>query len=210
MRIECDFIRTSSPEKHVARVGPMYRCVAHGACLVFGGLVVVGPGGPLRREGMTLQAQQVHLAHPQEARVGRTVGGVTTATAFRLDRYMLKNEGSLFVRMATGTNRIPCRHSPHLANGGRAMDVVAVAALDETFVYSMVIRLREVSLGGNMTSVAEIGLCLNEEVLRFFGVVRRVAVQAANIVARMRRCGEVALLVLFAVTTQAAGAGVLP
>jgi hypothetical protein len=81
------------------------------------------------------------------------------------------------------------------------MDVVAVAALDETFVYSMVIRFREIGLGGHMTSIAKLGLCLNEEVLRLFGVVRRVAVQAANIVARVRRRGEVPLLVLFTVAT---------
>jgi hypothetical protein len=89
------------------------------------------------------------------------------------------------------------------------MDVVAVAALDETFVYSMVIRFRESGLGGHMTSIAKLGLSLNEEVLRLFGVVRRVAVQAANIVARVRRRGEVPLLMLFTVTTQATGVGIL-
>ena len=121
---------------------------------------------------MALQAQQVHLAHPQIARVGRTVRRVTTATALRLDRYMLINERSLLVGMAFGTNRVPGRQSPHLPNGGRAMDVVAVATLDEAFVYSMMIRFREIGLRGDMTSIAELGLCLNEEVLRLFGVMR--------------------------------------
>jgi hypothetical protein len=52
------------------------------------------------------------------------------------------------------------------------MNVVAVAALNKTLVHSMVIRLREIGLRGDMTSIAELGLCLNEEVLRLFGVVR--------------------------------------
>jgi hypothetical protein len=81
------------------------------------------------------------------------------------------------------------------------MDVVAVAALDETFVDAMMIWLREISFGGDMTSIAEFGLCLSEKVLRLFGVVLRVTVEAANIVARVRRCREVSLLVLFTVTT---------
>ncbi len=89
------------------------------------------------------------------------------------------------------------------------MNVVAVAALDQAFVHSMVVRLREVGLRGCMTSVAEIRLCSNQEMLRFFGVMRRVAIQAPNIVARVRRRGEVPLLMFFAVATQATGIGIL-
>ena len=150
----------------------MYRRVAHGARLVLFGLVMSRSGWPLRREGMALQAQQVYLAHPQIARVRRTVRRVATAAAFRLDRHMLINERSLLVGMAFGTNRVPGRQGPHLTNGGCAMNVVAVAALNKTLVHSMVIWLREISLRGDMTSIAELGLCLNEEVLRLFGVVR--------------------------------------
>ena len=86
------------------------------------------------------------------------MGHVTTAAALRLHRYMFKNKRPLLVGMALDTNRVPTRHGPHLAEGGRAVDVVAVAALDEAFVYAMVIRLREVGLRGDMTSVAEFGL----------------------------------------------------
>ena len=110
--------------------------------------------GTLDREGVTLQAQQVHLAHAQEAWIGRPMGHVTTATSFRLHRYMLINKRSLFVGVALDTNRVPTRQGPHLAEGGGAVDVVAVAALDEAFVYSMVIRLSKVGLGSDMTSIA--------------------------------------------------------
>jgi hypothetical protein len=89
------------------------------------------------------------------------------------------------------------------------MDIMAVAALDQAFVHSMVIRLREVGLRGCMTSVAEGGLCPNEEMLRFFGMMRRVAVQAPNIVARVRRPREVPLFMFCTVATQATGIGIL-
>jgi hypothetical protein len=99
---------------------------------------------------------------------------------------MFINERSLFVGVALDANRVPARHGPHLTESGSAVDVMAVAALDKAFVYSMVIRLREVGLRVYMTSVTEVGLCSNEEMLRLFGVMRRVAVQASNIVVRVR------------------------
>jgi hypothetical protein len=86
---------------------------------------------------------------------------------------------------------------------------MAVAAVDQAFVYSMVIRLREVGLRGCMTSVAEAGLCTNEEMLRFFGVMWRVAIKAPNIVARVSRRGEMPLLVFCPVAAQATGIGIL-
>ena len=129
------------------------------------------------------------------------MGRVTTAAALGLHRYVLIDEWALLVGVALHADRVPTGHGPQLSQGGRAMDIVAVAALDQTFIYSMVIGLREVGLRGCMTSVTEVGLCTNEEMLRFFGVVGRVAVQAANIVARVRRCREVPLLVLFTVAT---------
>ena len=83
---------------------------------------------------------------------------MTTAAALSLDRYVLIDERSLLVSMAFATNRVPGRQGTHLMNGGRAMDVVAVAALDETFVDSMMIRLSEVGFGSCMTPVTELGL----------------------------------------------------
>jgi hypothetical protein len=128
-------------------------------------------GGALHRERMALQAEQVHLAHTQVARIGRTVGSVATATALCLHRHVLVNKRSLFFGMALDTNRVPTGQGPRLAEGGRAVDVVAVTALDEAFVYPVVIRLREVGLRGCMTSVAETGLCSDEEVFLLLGVV---------------------------------------
>ena len=89
------------------------------------------------------------------------MGGVTTATALSLDRYVFINEWSLLVGVALDANRVPGRHGSYLAEGGCAMNVMAVAALDETFFDSMMKRLGEVGFGSRMTSVAEIGLCLN-------------------------------------------------
>jgi hypothetical protein len=118
-------------------------------------------GRTLNRERVALQAEQVHLAHAQVARIGRPVRRVATATAFRLHRHMLIHKRSLFIGMALDTNCVPARQGSHLAESRRAVDIVAVAALNEAFVYSVVIRLRKVGLRGGMTSVAKSGLCSN-------------------------------------------------
>jgi len=137
----------------------MDRCVAHCARLIFGGLIVGRPRRTLSRKCVTLQAQQIHLAHAQVTWIGGAVGTVTTAAALSLHRHMFIDKGALLVGVALGTNRVAARQCPCLAEGGSAVNIVAVAALDQAFVHSMVIRLREVGFRGGMTSIAETGLC---------------------------------------------------
>ena len=108
---------------------------------------------------MALQAQQVHLAHAQETRVGGAVGRMTTGAAFRLHRHMLIHKRAVRVGMALDANGVSAGQGPDLAEGGGAVNVVAVAALNQAFVYAMVIRLGKLSFGGSMTSVAEVGSC---------------------------------------------------
>ena len=109
----------------------MYRRVAHRARLILCGLIMRRARGPLRRERMTLQAQEIDLAYPQIARVGRSVWRVTTVAALSLHRYMFKNERALLVGVTLDTNRVPAGHGPHLPKCARTMDVMAVAALDQ-------------------------------------------------------------------------------
>ena len=88
--------------------------VAHRARLVFGGLVMGRSRRPLSGECVTLQAQQIHLAHAQKTRIGRAMGRVTTAAALSLHRYMLKDERPLLVGVAFDTNRVPGRQGSAL------------------------------------------------------------------------------------------------
>lgn len=57
-------------EKHITGIGTVDGDVAHGARLVFRGLVMRRPLRSLHRETMALQAHQVDLAHAQKARIG--------------------------------------------------------------------------------------------------------------------------------------------
>lgn len=82
--------------------------------------------------------------------------GVATGAALGLDRYVLIDEGTLFFCVALYANRISARHRPYLPQGRGPVHIVAITALNQAFVYSMVIGSREVSLGGHMTPVAQI------------------------------------------------------
>lgn len=177
--------------------------MAHRARLIFRCLVMSRPLGPLHREGVTLQAQQVYLADSQVARIIRSVRCVTTRTALGFHRHMLVHEWSLFFGVAFHADCVASRDRSHLTYGGCAVYVVAIAAEQKAFVDAVMVGSGEISFCRHMAAVAKVRLSFCQEVVRFFGIVRRMAVQAAHVVAGMRRRREVPLLNFAPVTTQA-------
>jgi hypothetical protein len=173
-------------------------------------LFVCRTDGLLHRERMALQAQQVDLAHPQKARIGRTVHRVATAAAFGFYGDVFVGERAALVGVAFEAHRIASRQSPHLPNCRRAVDIVAVTALHQTFIHTMVIGLCEISFGRGVAPIAEIRLGLHEQKLPFGRVVRRVAIHATHVIAGVCRAGKVSLFVFLAMATETAGIGFLP
>jgi hypothetical protein len=70
--------------------------------------------------------------------------------------------------------------------------------------------LGEIGLGCGVASVTKFRLSLGEQPLRFLGVMRRMTIQTADVVAGMGRATEVGLAGAVAVTAQATSAGLLP
>jgi len=176
-------VMTSSLKEHIAGVRAVDRHVAHGACLVLGRLVVRWPGWTNYREGVTLQAQQVHLAYPQQARVGRPVRGVAAHAALGLHRNMLEHEWPLLIGVASVTDRVAAGQGFHLPQGRGAVYVVAVIAPDQAFFHPMVVRLGKIRFLRNVAAVAQLRLSLHQQVLGFLGLVRRMAIQATHVIA---------------------------
>ena len=85
-----------------------------GACLVLGRQVVRGARRTLPREGMALQAQEIHLHNTEKTRIGGTVRRVATRTAFGLYRDVFVDEGALFIYVALVTNGVSTGQSPDL------------------------------------------------------------------------------------------------
>jgi len=184
--------------------------VAHGASLIFGRLVVYRTDGTRGREGMALQAQHVDQADLEQTRICRTVGSVATAAALGLHRHMLVYERSLLVDMALRTSGVSASQGLHLPNRARAVGVMAVTALHQTFIYAMVVRLGKIRLGRSMASVTQLRLALHHQVLLLLRVMRRVAIKTPDVTAGVRRFREMGLRMSLAVATQTAGTAGLP
>jgi len=170
--------------------------VTHCASLILGCLVMRWPIGSLRGERVALQAQQIHLADPEQTRVCRAMGSVATAAALRFYRHMLVYKWSSGIGVALGAGGVSAGQSFHLPQRGGAMRVMAVTALNQALIDSVVIGLGKIGLGRRMAAVALFRLFLNQQVLGTFGVVRRMTVKATHIIAGVRGTGEVPLFVL--------------
>lgn len=83
------------------------------------------------------------------------------------------------------------------------MYVMAVGAEQKAFINAVVIGSGKIRFCRHVTAVAKTWLRLCQQMIGFFGVVRRVTVQASNIIAGVRRRREVPLLQPVPVTTQA-------
>src|SRR5208282_734039 len=126
---------------------------------------------------------------------------MATAAAFGLHRHMLVDERSLLIGMALVANRIAARQSPQLPYGGCPMRVMAVTALNYSLIDAVVIRLGEIRFRRGMAAVAELRRALDQQVFTFFGVMGRMAVQAAHVTAGMSRFPEMRLRMTVAVAS---------
>jgi len=121
---------------------------------------------------MALQAKQIDVAELQHVRIWSAVSQMAGLTSVDLHRLVFENKRPLFVRVALEADRILCGRSPHLMRLYCAMHVVAIAALDQPLVHSMMERHVELGLLLEMAPVAKFGLGLYEQKIRFFAVVR--------------------------------------
>jgi len=79
------------------------------------------------------------------------------------------------------------------------MWVVAVHALHQALVDTVVIRFGEICFGRCVAAVTQLGLVLGQQELFALGVMRRVAVETSDIATGVGGFGEMRLLVSFAV-----------
>jgi len=82
------------------------------------------------------------------------------------------------------------------------MNIVAIAASDQSFLDPMVIGFSEIRFGRRVAAVAEIRLGPHQQMLGFVCVMGRVAVQASDTATSVHRRRKMPLLVLVAMATQ--------
>lgn len=123
--------------------------MAKRACLEETGLVVERRGAGRTaetRSRVALQTEQIDIAYLQHVRVRPAMNGVAGLAAIRFDGRVLEDKWALLVRVALETDAILGRGHPHLLRPNRTVRVVAVAALNESLVDTMVEGHREFSL----------------------------------------------------------------
>lgn len=179
--------------------------VTHCASLILGCLVMRWPIGPLRGKRMALQAQQIDLADPQQARICGTMGRVATTAAFGFDRHVLIYKWSPGIGVALGADGVSARQGFHLAQGCGAMRVMAVSAVNQAFIYTVMVRLGKIGLRRSVAAVALFRLFFGQQILRCGGMVRRMAIKATHIIAGVGGTGEVSLFVLCGMAAKASG-----
>lgn len=113
--------------------------VTHGARLVLGCLVVRRPLRALRGERMALQAQKVDLTHPQQTWIRRAMRRVASRASLGFDRHMLVDKWPARIGVALDAGSISAGQGFGLPQRGGAVNVVAVTALNQSFIHAMVI-----------------------------------------------------------------------
>ena len=181
--------------------------VAQRACLEERRLVMEGRGARRTTEtgiGVALQAEQVDIADFQHVGVRPAMHLVARAAPVDLHSGMLVDERPLLLGVALKADGVLRGGSAHLLRTRGAVDVVAIAALNQAFIYAVVERHREFRFLREVAAVAEFGLRLGEKELLRFGVMWRVARDAAHAVLRVDRVQRIHVLRAADVASEAA------
>jgi len=181
------------PEDRRIDVGPMDVGVAAGARRQ----LRRSCAHPVHRAGrdraMALVAQGIDLRHVQQACILRTMRRVASQAAFRLDRCVLEDEWPARLGMALGADLILIGRRLQVIVPESAMNVMAIAALDQTFIHPVMERHIERRLYIGVALKAEHGLRSLEQLLFVCAGMHAVATGAADIGLGMRRTFEVGM-----------------
>ena len=88
---------------------------------------------------------------------------MANGATLRLDRLVLEDERSLFIRVTRVANRIPRRRRAQLPANKSSVGIVAVRALNQSFFHAVVERHVELRFFFLVACVAQAGLTLNQQ-----------------------------------------------
>jgi hypothetical protein len=103
---------------------------------------------------MATNAQQIHLVLNEHPLVGGPMWRVASLAALDFG-FVLVHEGALFIDVALIANFILTGHRAQLVALESPVRVVAVIALHQSFIYTMVKRAHELCLHIQVAGVAE-------------------------------------------------------
>jgi hypothetical protein len=154
---------------------------------------------------VALQAKQIDVAQLQHVRIWSAVSQMARLASIHLHGRVFEHKRSLLVRVALEANSVLRGRSPHLVRLHRAVHVVAIAALDQALVHSMMERHVELGFLLEMAPIAKLGLGFYEQKIRIFAVMRRMAGDATDVIFRMLRVDGIHVLRTAGMAGQAPG-----
>ena len=128
---------------------------------------------------MALQAQSIHVAHLEHARIRRPMRRVAGDTAPGLYHRVLVRIRSSRIRMTFRADRVLIVGGPQLLRLEGAVRIVAIGAAHQPLVHLVVKRLREGRTHILVAGVAQNGLIHFQQVGLACGLVNAMATQAA-------------------------------
>jgi len=140
---------------------------------------------------VALVAQRIDARHIQHPGILRPMRIVAAHASFSLDGRMFVHKGSAHLRVAFRADQIRIVSRSEVAFFKRAVHIVAVAALDETFVHLVMKRHIEGGLRIRVALEAERRLRRLKQLLLVLALVNAVASRAADPGLGVRRALEV-------------------
>jgi len=132
---------------------------------------------------------------------------VADHASFSLHWSVFEDEGTRFVCVAAEANLVLGGGRAKLARQESTMRIMAIAASHKAFVHAMVNGFGELRLNFKMAAVAEHWLCHGQKSSFYFGMVRRMTVNAAYVVLQVLGAQKVCVLFSEFMAAQAAFAG---
>ena len=158
---------------------------------------------------MALQAEQVDVTELEHVGIRPAVRQMARLASINLYGSVLVDEWPLLVGVALEANRILGGGSAHLFGACCAVHVVAIAALDQSFIHPVMERHIKLSFLLKVAAVAQLWLGLDEQEIRSFGMVRRMAGDATNAILLMFRVEGIHVLRAADMAVEAAGVDLL-
>ena len=135
---------------------------------------------------------------------------VASGAAFCFDWNMFVYERTAGISVALHASRISVGLGLDLAKRGSAVNIMAVTAMNEFFIDAMVIGPGKLSFFSCMARITLRGFFLDEQMLRLFRMMWRMAVKTTHGIAGVGRTGEMLVFQVLTMTTETARTGFFP
>ena len=136
----------------------------------------------VRGKRMAFEAKQIHMRARQQARIRRAVRGMAGYAPFDLHGFMFVDKGSGLVAVTLEAARILRRSGSQLPVQEPAVWIMAIVALHQPFIHFVMKRPIELLFHFLMTAIAQLRSFFLHQVLILFRMMRRMAVDTADVI----------------------------